>query len=194
MQSNYFGLGSHSPDDLQHSPYSNYTASPIRQGPSPSGMSDDNDEQDRKSSLGSIAYQRPPAEIDDADVWCTISYYELNSRIGEPFKVTSHSVTVDGFTDPSNAPDRISLGPLSNVNRNQMTENTRRHIGEGVRFYCDDHQVTVHNMSQSTFFIQSRNMNYKNRHQLTTVSRVASNNSLVIFDFDLFKSVIVSIL
>jgi hypothetical protein len=63
--------------------------------------------------------------------WCSIAYYELNSRIGELFKVHTPYVTVDGFTDPSTRPDRISLGLLSNVNRNSTVENTRRHIGLG---------------------------------------------------------------
>lgn len=187
-------LGMHQTDDLfqqQNSPYSTYTSSTTpRQGitASPSAFSDDNDDPDRKSSLNSVQYQRPP-DIDDANIWCTISYYELNSRIGEPFKVSSRTVTVDGFTNPSNGQERICLGLLSNVNRNHITENTRRHIGEGVRFECDDDKVVVKNISQSTFFIQSRNANYQQKSQPATVVRVASNSSMIIFDFNLFKNV-----
>jgi hypothetical protein len=89
----------------------------------------------------------------EPDYWCSIAYYELNSRVGEIFKVreiflkifwkysgysglslqvSSDSVVVDGFTDPSNSPNRICLGLLSNVNRNSTIENTRRHIGKGA--------------------------------------------------------------
>lgn len=40
-------------------------------------------------------------------------------------------MVVDGFTNPSNNLNRFCLGQLSNVNRNQTIENTRRHIGRG---------------------------------------------------------------
>ena len=60
--------------------------------------------------------------------WCSISYYEMNSRIGETFHASQSSLTVDGFVDPSNS-DRFCLGILSNVNRSQQVEMARRHIG-----------------------------------------------------------------
>ena len=35
--------------------------------------------------------------------WCAISYYEMQTRVGEPVHASQRSITVDGFTDPSNA-------------------------------------------------------------------------------------------
>ena len=48
--------------------------------------------------------------------WCAISYYEMNTRVGETFHASQPSITVDGFTDPSNA-DRFVL----NVSRFSVT-------------------------------------------------------------------------
>jgi hypothetical protein len=70
-----------------------------------------------------------PVTYMEPQYWCSISYYELNGRIGEPFVASQPSLTVDGFTDPSSS-DRFCLGLLSNVNRTQPVEMTRRHIGK----------------------------------------------------------------
>ena len=67
--------------------------------------------------------------------WSSIAYYELNNRVGQVFHAQTHSVIVDGFTDPSNNSERFCLGLLSNVNHNSTLENTRRHIGKG-KFLC----------------------------------------------------------
>lgn len=72
-----------------------------------------------------------PVTYQEPQYWCTIAYYELNSRVGEIFHAQSHSIVIDGFTDPSNNSNRFCLGLLSNVNRNSTIENTRRHIGKG---------------------------------------------------------------
>ena len=72
-----------------------------------------------------------PVCYEEPQHWCSVAYYELNSRVGETFQAASRSVLVDGFTDPSNSRSRFCLGLLSNVNRNSTIENTRRHIGKG---------------------------------------------------------------
>uniref|UniRef100_A0A914WEJ4 Mothers against decapentaplegic homolog n=1 Tax=Plectus sambesii TaxID=2011161 RepID=A0A914WEJ4_9BILA len=116
--------------------------------------------------------------------WATISYYELNTRVGEQVKVSATTVTIDGFTDPSNNPGKICLGLLSNVNRNSTIENTRRHIGKGVKLTYVPHQGTLFAecQSESAIFVQSRNCNYMHNFHPTTVCRIAHGCSLKIFD------------
>ncbi len=67
------------------------------------------------------------------ETWCSIAYYELNSRVGEVYHAHNREVIIDGFTNPSTQNNnRFCLGQLSNVNRNSTIENTRRHIGKGT--------------------------------------------------------------
>ena len=73
---------------------------------------------------------KQPVTYQEPQFWCNIVYYELNNRVGEQFQASSHSIVVDGFTDPSRT-DRFCLGLLSNVNRNSTIENVRRHITRG---------------------------------------------------------------
>ncbi|VDO10280.1 unnamed protein product [Rodentolepis nana] len=75
-----------------------------------------------ESAHTSVAYQEP-------DYWCSVYYYETNTRVGDTFYCASPCLTVDGFTDPSRE-NRFCLGLLSNVNRGHQIELTRRHIGK----------------------------------------------------------------
>jgi MAD (mothers against decapentaplegic) family protein 2/3 len=85
------------------------------------------------SDTSLISSPSPPLDVQpvtytEPAFWCSISYYELNTRVGETFHASQPSLTVDGFTDPSSS-ERFCLGLLSNVNRNAIVEQTRRHIG-----------------------------------------------------------------
>lgn len=123
-----------------------------------------------------------PVTYQEPQYWCTISYYELNSRVGEIFHAQSHSIVIDGFTDPSNNSNRFCLGLLSNVNRNSTIENTRRHIGKGVHLYYVGGEVYAECLSDSAIFVQSRNCNHSHQFHPTTVCKIPSGCSLKIFN------------
>ncbi|KAI6227599.1 Mothers against decapentaplegic-like protein [Aphelenchoides fujianensis] len=126
---------------------------------------------------------RVPVPYTPCKYWATISYYELNTRIGEQVRVSANTIHIDGFTDP-NSQDKISLGLFSNVNRNTTIENTRRHIGRGVKLTYVPYQGTLYAecLSDSAIFIQSRNCNYMHNFHPTTVCKINHGYSLKIFD------------
>ncbi|KAK8781693.1 hypothetical protein V5799_016964, partial [Amblyomma americanum] len=127
------------------------------------------------ADVSPVTYQEP-------QYWCTIAYYELNSRVGEIFHAQNHSIVIDGFTDPSNNNNRFCLGLLSNVNRNSTIENTRRHIGKGVHLYYVGGEVYAECLSDSAIFVQSRNCNHSHQFHPTTVCKIPSGCSLKIFN------------
>ena len=124
-----------------------------------------------------------PVSYHEPSSWCSISYYELNNRVGEQFQANSISIIVDGFTDPNTEnSERFCLGLLSNVNRNSTIENTRRHIGKGVHLYYVGGEVYAECLSNSAIFVQSRNCNHSHGFHPTTVCKIPSGCTLKIFN------------
>ncbi|EFO23155.2 MH1 domain-containing protein [Loa loa] len=63
------------------------------------------------------------------DHWCSISYYELDTQIGETFRVRKDrtEVVIDGGVNPAGAKHgRFCLGALSNVHRSEASEKARK--------------------------------------------------------------------
>ena len=101
--------------------------------------------------------------------------------MGEMFQAARRVLTIDGGTDPS-SDDRFCVGRLSNVNRDHVIEQTRRHIGKGIRLSYVAGEVYVENISDSSIFVQSRNCNIRQRWPPTTVCKVPQGCSLNIFN------------
>lgn len=123
--------------------------------------------------------------------WCSVVYYELNSRVGEIFRAYSNDVFVDGYTNPSDAYGRrLCLGVFSNINRNSSIENCRKHIGRGLHIYNDNGDIYVECLSQSPIFIQSRNCNQERGFHPNTVCKLPSGYSLRIFQSKVFAQLL----
>jgi len=91
------------------------------------------------------------------EFWCSVAYFELDTQVGETFKVPSScpTVTVDGYVDPSGG-DRFCLGALSNVHRTEQSERARLHIGKGVQLDLrGEGDVWLRCLSDHSVFVQS---------------------------------------
>ena len=123
----------------------------------------------------SVKYQEPP-------YWCSVTYYELNQRVSEPFHATQSHLVVDGYTDPSPTASRFCLGVLSNVNRNSTIENVRQHVGKGVHLFYVGGEVFAECLSDYSVFVQSRQCNHSHGFHPTTVCKIPPSCSLKIFN------------
>lgn len=104
--------------------------------------------------------EQPPGPISTLlmpEFWCSIGYFELDTQVGEIFKVPSawRSVTVDGYVDPSGG-NRFCLGALSNVHRTEASEKARLHIGKGIQLdLMGEGDVWIRCHSDHSVFVQS---------------------------------------
>ncbi|KAH8345156.1 hypothetical protein KR059_007258 [Drosophila kikkawai] len=179
--------------DSQSSVLSVGSSIPNTGTPPPGYMSEDGDPIDPNDNMN-MSRLTPPADAapvmyHEPAFWCSISYYELNTRVGETFHASQPSITVDGFTDPSNS-ERFCLGLLSNVNRNEVVEQTRRHIGKGVRLYYIGGEVFAECLSDSSIFVQSPNCNQRYGWHPATVCKIPPGCNLKIFNNQEFAALL----
>ena len=91
------------------------------------------------------------------EYWCSVAYFELDTQVGETFKVSSSrpNVIVDGYVDPSGG-NRFCLGALSNVTRTEQSERSRVRIGKGVQLDLrGEGDVWLRCLSDHSVFVQS---------------------------------------
>ncbi|XP_015590388.1 mothers against decapentaplegic homolog 4 isoform X2 [Cephus cinctus] len=103
-------------------------------------------------SIGGLLSTQPAPEY-----WCSVGYFELDTQVGETFKVSSGcpTVTIDGYVDPSGG-NRFCLGALSNVHRTEQSERARLHIGKGVVLDLrGEGDVWLRCQSEHSVFVQS---------------------------------------
>ncbi|CAD5217703.1 unnamed protein product [Bursaphelenchus okinawaensis] len=119
--------------------------------------------------------------------WCSISYYELDTQIGQTFKVPrdQSEVTIDGGMDPAGARlGRFCLGALSNVHRSEASEKARLHIGRGIKLkQTPDGNVYLTCLSQKGAFVRSYFLDFE--HGLvygSTVHKFSIGAEKKIFD------------
>ncbi|VDD90483.1 unnamed protein product [Enterobius vermicularis] len=115
--------------------------------------------------------QLPP--IGPLEHWCSITYYEFDTQVGETFKVRKDQievvfeVVVDGGVNPSATKQgRFCLGALPNVHRDAPSEKTRLHIGKGVRISTQrDGSVYLECLSHQSVYVRSYYLDFEHNSE-----------------------------
>uniref|UniRef100_A0A8R1DSN5 Dwarfin sma n=2 Tax=Caenorhabditis japonica TaxID=281687 RepID=A0A8R1DSN5_CAEJA len=128
-----------------------------------------------------------PTPSQPLDNWCSIVYYELDTQIGETFKVSAldhGKVIVDGGMDPHGENEgRLCLGALSNVHRTEASEKARMHIGGGVELTAHaDGNVSI--TSNCKIFVRSGYLDYSQGADYNSKAHrfTPSQSSFTVFD------------
>ncbi|CAG9765938.1 unnamed protein product [Ceutorhynchus assimilis] len=135
--------------------------------------------QNETTNTGMLSNQALP------EYWCSIAYFELDTQVGETFKVLSKipTVSVDGYVDPSRG-NRFCLGALSNVHRTDQSERSRLHIGRGVELTLKgEGDVWLRCLSDHSVFVQSYYLDRENGRQPgEAVHKIFPGANIKVFD------------
>ncbi|XP_023321718.1 mothers against decapentaplegic homolog 3 [Eurytemora carolleeae] len=146
------------------------------------------------SSPGMRGTPSPPLESEpvmycEPAFWCSISYYELSTRVGETFHASQPSITVDGFTDPSNA-DRSVIHGIIHPFIHDTHACILLFLHPGVRLYYIGGEVFAECQSESSIFVQSPNCNQRYGWHPATVCKIPPGCNLKIFNNQEFASLL----
>lgn len=123
----------------------------------------------------------PPPHFQDKLPWCSIYYYELDQRYGDPFHGHSPIVKIDGWTNPCDG-TRFCLGIITNISRNREIELVRRNIGNGISLIYEQGTISLKNTSDSSIFVQSEQLNIQWKLKPKRVIKIPAGHEADIFD------------
>ncbi|XP_013790112.1 mothers against decapentaplegic homolog 6-like [Limulus polyphemus] len=129
----------------------------------------------RSHSPGDVSGVFPSQQL-----WCTLAYWELRSRVGRLFPV--HKNAVDVFYDLPHG-DGLCVSALTEQNQNDGVLRTRQKIGLGLTLTREEDGVWVYNRSDFSLFVNSPTLDLPHTRPLT-VHKVLPGCSIKIFDYE----------
>jgi len=131
-----------------------------------------------------IPIEQGPTEVqyEEMETWCTIHYYELNSKQGQPFEGKNTTVKVDGSEQQTLPGARLCLGSIENSLRTNESKMARKQVHEGVELRYEGGRIQLRNTSPTSIFVQSTNMNQTHQLRHQTVIKIPSGHQAIIFN------------
>ena len=79
-----------------------------------------------------VAYSQI-VEYEPVQHWCSVAYYEGETRLGELYQADENQFQIDGLTDPSSS-QRYCIGIINSTSRDALTRQVRRVLGKEDKF------------------------------------------------------------